>query len=395
MPPDTDRLRATVEHLASFDRPSASPGEHQAAQWIAERLRDEGLDARVETERAHGTYWVPMGLLSLAGGLAGFAAKRGGRRVGRAAAALGLAAAAGIADEVSAGPHVLRRALPSRDTFNVVAEAGDPAGEQTLVFVSHHDAAHGGFIFNERFIHLLADTWPEWWDAKETSPQIMQLVASGPALAGLGALTQIRPLRAAGTAISFGSMLAFLDIGGREVVPGANDNLSAVAVIVELARLLREEPVPGVRVLLVSTGSEESFMEGMRGFVARHAHSLDPATTRFVCVESVGSPELIVIEGEGMLKMDDYSPEACDLVAAGARRAGLPLRRGLKLGLATDGLIAHRAGYRTATLASITRYKTPANYHSQRDKPSNVDYETVRRATAVCRAVVEEVAAGA
>jgi len=394
MPPDADRLRATVEHLASFDRPSASPGERAAAEWIAARLREEGLAARVETERAHGTYWVPLGLLSLAGGLAGLAAARGGRRTRRLAAATGALAAAGIVEEVSAGPHVLRRVLPRRETSNVVAEAGDPAGTQTLVFLAHHDAAHGGFIFNERFVTAVADRFPDWFEAQETSPQVMQLVAGGPALAALGALTRIAPLRTAGTVVSLGSALAFLDIAGREVVPGANDNLTAVAVVIELARLLREAPVPGVRVLLVSTGAEESFMEGMRGFMRRHAPALDPATTRFVCVESVGSPQLIVIEGEGMIRMEDYAPEACDLLAAGARRAELPLRRGLKLGLATDGLIAHRAGYRTATLASVTKYKFPANYHSQRDVPGNVDFETVRRATAVCRAVVEEVGAG-
>lgn len=135
-------------------------------------------------------------------------------------------------------------------------------------------------------------------------------------------------------------------------------------------------------------------MEGMRGFIARHRASLDPATTRFVCIESVGSPELIVIEGEGMIRMEDYAPEMRELVAAGARRAGLPLRRGLRLGLATDGLIAHRAGYRTATLASVTKYKLPANYHSHRDVPAGVDFETVRRATAVCEAVVQELGAG-
>ncbi|MBA2512816.1 MAG: peptidase M28, partial [Solirubrobacterales bacterium] len=57
MSPDPDRLRATVKHLASLDRPSASEGERTAAEWIAERLRGENLDARVEVERAHGTYW--------------------------------------------------------------------------------------------------------------------------------------------------------------------------------------------------------------------------------------------------------------------------------------------------------------------------------------------------
>lgn len=393
MPPDVDRLRGTVEHLAGMERPSASAGERAAADWIAARLREHGLEARVETERAHGTYWVPLGLLTGAAGAAGRIARGRGVGARRAAALAGAAAAAGIVEDVSAGPQLLRRLLPRRETFNVVAEAGDPAGAQTLVLVAHHDAAHGGLIFNERFVTLLADRFPDWWGRQDTSPQVMRLVAGGPALMALGALTGVEALRSLGTLVSLGSAAAFADIAGREVVPGANDNATAVAVVIELARLLREAPVPGVRVLLVSTGSEESFMEGMRGFMRRHAPALDPAATRFLCVESVGSPELIVIEGEGMIRMEDYAPEMRDLIAAGARRADLPLRRGLRLGLATDGLIAHRAGYRTATLASVTKYKFPANYHSHRDVPANVDFETVRRATAVCEAVVRELAA--
>src|SRR5439155_102687 len=159
------RLRATVEHLAAFDRPSASEGERRAAEWIGGELEAHGVPAVIEEEPAVGSMAVPVGLLSALGALAGL----GGRRT----ALLGLLAAAGGA-------------------------------------------------------------------------------------------------------------LAFADIATRTVVPGANDNLSAVAVVLELARLLREEPVRGVRVLLVSTGSEESFMEGMRGWVRRHRAELDPARTRVV-----------------------------------------------------------------------------------------------------------------
>jgi Zn-dependent M28 family amino/carboxypeptidase len=75
--------------------------------------------------------------------------------------------------------------------------------------------------------------------------------------------------------LSFGAAASFLDIGLRPVVPGANDNLSAVAAMLAVARRLAEEPVHGVRVLLVSTGSEESFEEGMSAFIARHEHELD------------------------------------------------------------------------------------------------------------------------
>jgi hypothetical protein len=133
-------------------------------------------------------------------------------------------------------------------------------------------------------------------------------------------------------------------------------------------------------------------MEGMRGFARRHFPSLPRETTRVICVESVGSPELIVIEGEGMIKMTDYPRETREFLAAAGDAAGVPLRRGLRLGLATDGLIALKAGYPTATLASVTPYKFPANYHSQQDIARNVDFGSVEGAVRVCEAAVRAAA---
>jgi Zn-dependent M28 family amino/carboxypeptidase len=137
-------------------------------------------------------------------------------------------------------------------------------------------------------------------------------------------------------------------------------------------------------VLLVSTGSEESFMEGMRGFVARHAGALDRARTRFVVLECVGGPEAIVLEGEGMLRMHDYTPAVRDWLAACGERAGHRLRRGLRSGFATDALIALKAGYPTGVLAAIDEYKMAPNYHSQRDVAAHLDFSTVAACAAVC-----------
>ena len=378
MPVDPARLRATVEHLASFERPSASDGERRAAEWIRGELAALGVAARVEEERAVGSMAIPLGLLSAAGVLAAL----GGRRT----AALGLLAAAGIVDDVSGGPHLFRRLLPHRSTWNVVGEAGDPDAEETLVFVAHHDAANGGLIFRPELSRVVADAFPGWYERQHTSPQLMRLVAAGPALAALG------PLRKLGLALSAGSALAFFDIATRTVVPGANDNLTAVAVLLELARLLQEQPVRGVRVLLVSTGSEESFMEGMRGWVRRHGRSLDPERTRVVVLETLGSPELILLEGEGMIWMTDYDAELRDFLAASAAGAGVPLRRGLRLGFASDALSALRGGLKTAVLASCDEYKLPSNYHSQRDVPRNVDFETVAAATRVAETAIRRAA---
>ena len=65
----TDELEQIVRTLAGWKRPSASDGELRAAEWIAARFGEAGLDqVRLERESAHGGYWWPLGLLSLASG---------------------------------------------------------------------------------------------------------------------------------------------------------------------------------------------------------------------------------------------------------------------------------------------------------------------------------------
>src|SRR5689334_20144840 len=74
-------LREAVAPLAAVpDRGSARPGELAAAEWLVERFRSYGLRARIEPERAHGTYWWPLGLPSAAGLAAGVSALTRGSR---------------------------------------------------------------------------------------------------------------------------------------------------------------------------------------------------------------------------------------------------------------------------------------------------------------------------
>lgn len=385
-------LRSVVEELASFERPSASDGERRAAEWIAERLREHGCRAGVEVERAHGGYWWPLGLLNGASALAGMSAGRSrSRRRRLLACAVGVGAAAAIWDEVGGGRLWFRRAaMPHRDTFNVLAETGDPDAAETVVVVAHHDAAHSGLVFHPALPRLFAERFPEQHERSEQSLPIMYATWLGPVTVALGALLgRARPLRA-GAALAACAAVAMADIGRSEVVAGANDNLSAVALLVALARSLAERPVQGVRVLLVSTGSEESFMEGMQGFMRRHRDELDPARTTVLCLECLGGPTLTLVEAEGMLRMRYYSHAARERLARAAAAAGVEIVRGLRTIAATDALIAVRRGYDAVTLASIDASKFPSNYHWPSDTPENLDWSTMRRAFAVADRFVRD-----
>jgi acetylornithine deacetylase/succinyl-diaminopimelate desuccinylase-like protein len=378
-------LRTVVGALTGFERPSASAGERRGAEWIAARMRELGHSASVEVERAHGGYWWPLGLLNGATAAAGLAALRFRSRGTRLlTAALGAGAAAAIWDEVGGGRLWFRRAaLPHRDTFNVLTEAGDPDGAETVVVVAHHDAAHSGLVFHPALPRLFAERFPALHERSKQSFPIMYATWLGPVLVALGSIFGRVRLQRAGSLLAAAAAVAMADIGRSEVVPGANDNLSAVAVLVALARSLAERPAPGVRVLLLATGSEESFMEGMQGFIRRHRAELDPARTTILCLECLGSPNLALVEAEGMLRMRPYSDAARRRLAGAAQAAGVELLRGLRTVAATDALVAMRRGYPAATLASIDQTKFPSNYHWPSDTPENLDWGTIERAFAV------------
>jgi hypothetical protein len=381
--PEQAWLREMLEQLEQIERPSASEGERRAAEWLVARFGELGARARIEAAPAHGTYWWPLGLGASLGALGALLALRGKRALGAALAGLGVA---GIVDDFPPGGRRLRRPLPSRDTYNVLCEIGDPDLERTVVIVAHHDAAHSGLVFHPalpRIANRLGIL--EWTD---TSPPLMAPVIGGPLLAWLGALSGNRLLCKLGVLLGIGSTLALAEIGLRRTVPGANDNGASVVALLALARRLGEVAPRGVRVLLLSTGSEESFSEGMRAFGKRHFAELARESTFFLCLEAIGSPHLLVLRGEGFLKMREYPRRSLALMDGLAQELGIWLFPNLRLRNGTDGLESMAAGYETAALCGCTELKQPANYHWPNDLAENVEFETLADAVRLSEAVI-------
>jgi hypothetical protein len=378
--------QAAVHALAAFERPSASDGERLAAQWIASRLRALGCRTEVERELAHGGYWWPLGVANALAAAGGALALRRRTRWSRALAALtGGVAAAALWDDLGHGRRWFRRALfPRRPTWNVVAQAGDTDAERTVVVIAHHDAAHSGLVFHPALGRLGPSLAPHLHERFSHTLPILYGVWLGPVLLGAGAVGGRWRLVRGGLVLALGAIAAMIDIGARSAVPGANDNLAAVAVLLALAATLRERGLDGLRVLLLSTGSEESFSEGMQAFGRRHFHELEPDRTEFLCLECLGGPILIVLEGEGMLRMRDYPPSMRASLATAAGDAGVSIQRGVRTVGATDALIALRAGYPVVTLASMEQTKLPLNYHWPSDTPDALCWTTISNAILVC-----------
>jgi hypothetical protein len=386
---EADWLRERLEELERIERPSASEGERRAAEWLVARFAELGARSRIEAEPAHGTFWWPLGIGAALGVVGAVFALRGRRLLG---ALLGLLGTAGIAEDFPPRQRRLRRLLPRRTTYNVVCELGDLAAERTVVFVSHHDAPHSGLVFHPR-IPQVADRLG-LIERNDTSPPLMAPVIGGPLLAALGAITGRRLLAKLGLLFGLGSAAAMAEIGLRPVVPGANDNGASCIALLALARRFAEQPPEGVRVILLSTGSEESFSEGMKAFGERHFPALPRESTLFLTLEALGSEHLLVLRGEGFLKMNEYSPRALAFMDGLAEEMGIRLYPNLRIHNGTDGLESLAAGYETAVLCSCNDLKQAGHYHWPTDTTENINFSTLERAITLCEEATRRLSRG-
>ena len=300
----------------------------------------------------------------------------------------GAAAAALAADEMPPGRRRFRRLLPRRSCHNVLAELGPADAERTIVLVAHHDAAHTAFFFNPAITEAVGERAPSLIENNDTSPPLMWPVVGGPALVAAGAALGSSALTRLGTLISAGTAAFMAHVGASQVVPGANDNGTGCVTLLALARALAERPPESTRVLFLST-SEEALCEGMGMFMDRHAGELPAGSTFFLCLDTVGSPHLLALRGEGMLAMREYPAKALELIDSTAEELEIEMPyRNLRLRNATDGIFPLAAGYQCASIASCNRFKNPSNYHWRTDTPENVDYGTLADAIRLSEAIV-------
>jgi hypothetical protein len=272
---------------------------------------------------------------------------------------LALAALAAFELEASGRRQPLRRLFPRGEGANAFARV--PArGERrrTVVLVAHHDTARTGLIWRLGLTKL--------------GSRRGKMPADGTALA-LALLLAATPLRAAAQPILAAGLAAQLDIGTSPSVPGANDNASGVAGVLELVR----DPPPGVELLVASVGCEESGMEGMRAWLGTHGDGVDLV----IGIDTIGSGTPIVAAAEGAVLTHRYGEdEVARAEALGAQR--------WRVGGWTDPILARFAGLPTISLLSVGADGRYPNYHVPTDTPDRVDYACVQSCVEIARALL-------
>jgi Zn-dependent M28 family amino/carboxypeptidase len=230
-------------------------------------------------------------------------------------------------------------------------------------------------------------------------PVLLILLGAGCSLA-LAALSvtalvsDSRPLDAIasillGSAGAVAFLVAAINPHGNES-PGAMDNASGISVLLALARALpAERSLDATELVFLATGAEEIGLCGALRWIQRHAAELDPSSTVFVNIDSVGV-------GNGLLFLDvrGHGPDGRamkDLVREAAARERVAARRVRFLpGVGVDSMPIGSRGFATVTILGKVLGSAARRIHTRRDTLEHLREDALQNAFSFARALARE-----
>jgi len=366
-----------VHYLAQTIGPrgSTTPAEAQAADWAARELHRLGV-SEVTIERFASPYsaWQPYALATGLGAAAGLLYPWA-----RPWTALLAAFVSGLAlwwayRQLTFHQTPLRWPFGRRTSQNVIGRV--PAREEPrrrAVLIAHLDTHRTPWFFQARWRLVLFVVG-------------VNLIAIGLVinigLYLLGAITHwlwVYPVTWGPGVLLALAAIACLAADATPFSPGANDNASAVGVVMSLASDLACNPLRHTEVWVVFTGCEEAGCYGMMDFLDRHGSEL--ANAAFIDLEGVGAGQLRYSTWEGMIRRFPSHPDLVALANQVAQQhPEWPIKGvGLRAGFTEAGLIVAR-GYRGLCLIALDTGGFLPGWHQPGDTVENIEPEALERA---------------
>ena len=137
----------------------------------------------------------------------------------------------------------------------------------------------------------------------------------------------------------------------------ANDNLSGLQVLENLAAAFAEKPAEHTDVVLAATGSGRAGMLGVYYFIQALRPKRD--ATFFLNISAVGSGRVMMVGSEGYSRPLSASEELTDWGYLAGSETPIPLEVTPIKQQRTDAAMARSLGYRAMTLTGVTPYQRP------------------------------------
>lgn len=284
--------------------------------------------------------------------------------------------------------YLLRRLLGARPSQNLIATLpAQQAVRRRIVILAHADAALTGWLFRPSVIRSSTNgRYPRGLGFLRRS--LLVATVSTALLALLGALAWLDLFTAPALVVvllAVPALLAFvinLQIVLRdEVVPGANDNLSACVALPALLDHLAPVRADDVELVFVATGCEEAGTGGAFALAQQRAAAWPRESTVVVAIDGLSNGELRQFT-EGEVLRFPVRPWLADLVEAVATAStSCPQVRRFEIPAgASDAAPFLARGYDAVALGCVDPdIGAPRHYHQPSDTPDNLDWEQLGR----------------
>jgi hypothetical protein len=379
----------TIERLVSFTgRWPGTESERGAAGHLAGELERLGRQVEVEPIRVRPAYHLTHALHALLGVV--------GSVVSVSVPVLGvvilLLVATSMFGDLTARFYLFRLLMPRQRSQNVTSRGERTDAAATVVLTAHYDAARSGLMFARRqrpaprplraLARLAGPIDVVFW-----AIIVALVLAVVRLLTGLSAeeSTLLTAAQFAPTVILLVAITLFVDIALSEVVPGASDNASGVAAVLEVARRLANQPPKHLDLWVVFTGAKEGHMLGMRAWMRAHQDEVDPRRTFFVNVDNVGAGGPRLVNAEGFVILYQHDRRLVDLGRDGTAAAPHTWRLG------TDGVIPLMRGYSSVTVCCTDEHGRIPNFHRHSDTPERIERPAVEGAIDLVEKLVRRI----
>jgi hypothetical protein len=291
------RIAAWLNHIRILSveigpRGPTRPGERKGALYAQAQFEKIGLKPVMETFSSARSIFHPHLLGSCLMLLAFIIFPLGGKITAVLAALLSILVLVSELLELSFINNPFRVVVPKGESQNVYAII-PPAGEhrRDLVLVGHLDSQRAAIIFSTR-------RWVKIYDRFTMAvfiTFILQVIVYSLAIFISMPWAWYVSIPAAISAVLLAAMC--LQAESAPFTAGANDNASAVGMVLTLAQEIKANPLQHTRVYAVCTGCEEVQHYGMIDFYQRHLAELKNPTALVFEMLGCASPGWLTKEG--------------------------------------------------------------------------------------------------
>ena len=265
--------------------------------------------------------------------------------------------------------HWLDFLFPNKPSWNVIGDV-EPmeTATSTIIIAGHMDSV-------KEF------KW--WYRLKQTGAVLSVIAGIQISLLGLYALLAVFITAAWFSYIWWLFLLltpvliVFYDMHGKEVVDGASDNLSGVAVAVEMAKIFSVNKLKNTRVRVISFGSEEAALRGSFAYAKKHKQQLLDEKAFLFNLDSMKDLEHLTVVSSEINTLVFYKNEYLQLVENAFKATNTAYKK-LPLGVgATDASAFHIHGLPAIAVIGMDSEHLDPTYHTRLDKIECLNPETM------------------